>query len=198
MTSASKKIYLTSSAFGLGIALTVGLIVAPLIRQISIDSRALFQKNQDTESFFQAWRDMENSKKDYEEIRQELEDKPALLTSQEAIKFILAVEEFAQATQSHHTISMVQKTLSPENQPKTSKQNTLDFQISLWGTFPNLIRFLIYLENAPYYNNVTSLQISRLTSKDVESLKEITDLSAGNINSVITLSVYQQDEISVK
>lgn len=197
MTSFHKKIYLTSGAFALGIILVISLIIFPLVQKIGADSQELFQKEKVVESFLQNWQDLENSKKDYAEIKKELEEKPALLVPQEAIKFIQAMESFAQATQNYQTISVLKKTPSAEAEADVSPENILDFQISLWGSFPNLIKFLIYLENAPYLTNVASLQINRLTEKEFSQLEEI-NLPAGNINSVITLLVYQQDEASSK
>jgi hypothetical protein len=141
---------------------------------------------------------LENSKKNYDEIEKELQNKTALLTSDEAIKFILAVEDSARATQNHQTISVLEKAPSADAQSKTQKSNAINFQISLWGSFPNLIKFLIYLENAPYYNNISSLQINRLIANDVETLRNTVNLSVGDINSIITLSVYQQDETSAQ
>jgi len=198
MTRASKKIYFISSAFALGLVLFVVLVIVPLIRQISIDSQMLYQKKQTVDSFFQNWQNLENSKKNYDEIEKELQNKTALLTSDEAIKFILAVEDSARATQNHQTISVLEKAPSADAQSKTQKSNAITFQISLWGSFPNLIKFLIYLENAPYYNNISSLQINRLIANDVETLRNTVNLSVGDINSIITLSVYQQDETSAQ
>jgi len=198
MTRASKKIYFISSAFALGLVLFVVLVIVPLIRQISIDSQMLYQKKQTVDSFFQNWQNLENSKKNYDEIEKELQNKTALLTSDEAIKFILAVEDSARATQNHQTISVLEKAPSADAQSKTQKSNAINFQISLWGSFPNLIKFLIYLENAPYYNDISSLQINRLIANDVETLRNTVNLSVGDINSIITLSVYQQDETSAQ
>jgi hypothetical protein len=198
MTRASKKIYIISSACALGIVLFVALVIVPLIRQISIDSQMLYQKKQIVDSFFQNWQNLENSKNNYDEIEKALQNKTVLLTSDEAIKFILAVEDSARATQNYQTISVLEKTPTADVQSKTQKRNTIDFQISLWGSFPNLIKFLIYLENAPYYNNISSLQINRLIANDVETLKNTVNLSVGDINSIITLSVYQPDETSTQ
>ena len=198
MTQASKKIYIISSAFALGIILFIALVIAPLIRQISIDSQMLYQKKQIVDSFFQNWQNLENSKNNYDEIEKTLQNKTVLLTSDEAIKFILAVEDSARVTQNYQTISVLEKTPTTEGQSKTQKRNTIDFQISLWGSFPNLIKFLIYLENAPYYNNISSLQINRLIANDIETLRNTVNLSVGDINSIITLSVYQPDETSTQ
>lgn len=198
MTRASKKIYIISSAFSLGIVLFAALVIVPLIRQISVDSQMLYQKKQIVDSFFQNWQNLENSKNNYDEIEKSLQNKTALLTSDEAIKFILAVEDSARVTQNYQTISVLEKTPTADDQAKAQKSKTINFQISLWGSFPNLIKFLIYLENAPYYNTISSLQINRLLANNVETLKNKVTLSVGDINSIITLSVYQQDETSAQ
>jgi len=186
----SKKLYITGSALTLAIILIAALVILPLINQIKISSQELVQKKQATESFYANWRNLENSKKEYQEIQNQLKELSFYLPSGEAIKFIQALEDIGQKTQNRENISVLKNTASGES---ANKENALNFQISLWGSFPDLIKFLIHLENAPYYNNINSLRISRLTESDSASTgKETSGLPAGSINSIINLSVYQK------
>jgi len=184
MNFAIKKIYLFAGAFLITIILLVSLVIFPIFEKVKNSSIQLSQKKEETDSLLQNWQSLETTKKDYAAMSQEISQLPALLAPNEAIKFILTVENFAQATQNQEDISVA----SQINDATASQQpeKTLDFQISLAGNFPNLIKFLIYLENAPYYNNVKSLQISRSNETGPKS-------TGGDINSIINLSVYQTD-----
>jgi len=186
-----KKIYLIAGAFFLTIILLIGLVIFPLFKKIETDSQQLSQKKQAMDSLLQNWQSLENSKTDYEQMIQELNNQPALLDPAQAIKFILKVEDFADLTQNEENISVIPRANSSETIQQ--KENVLEFQISLMGSFPNLIKFLIYLENAPYYNNVKSLQINRL-NESINGQKA----NAANISSVINLLVLQTDETSAK
>ncbi|MBU1102319.1 hypothetical protein KJ853_01520 [Patescibacteria group bacterium] len=190
MMAGSKKLYITGSAFTLAIILIVALAALPLISQIKISSQELAQKKQATESFYANWRNLENSKKEYQEIQSRLKELSFYLPSGEAIKFIQALEDFGQKTQNRENIFFLKNTASGDS---AGKENTLNFQVSLWGSFPDLIKFLIYLENTPYYNNINSLRISRLAGNESASQdKETSGLPAGSVSSLINLSVYQK------
>lgn len=145
------------------------------------------QARQTLDSFYQNWRNLEKTKQDISAIQNELSGTTALLPSEDAIKFILAVENSAQATQNRESISVSNSAATTQ---ATGAKNTLDFQISLWGSFPNLIKFLVYLENAPYLNTVDSLQIRRLTETDLNS-PDAAGSQVGDVNSIITISAFQ-------
>ncbi len=180
-----QKIYLTSALWLTILVFVIIFIIVPLISQIKNDGLELAQKKQDMESFYGDWQILAKSQKDYQTMQNELYALPAILPSSEALKFIVLIEKFAQATNNHQSVSVVGAGEQTKAEKTPSAKETIDFQISLHGSFPDLIKFLVYLENAPYYNNIKTLGIQRLSTKGDENA------NAGQINTIITVSVYQ-------
>lgn len=178
-----QKIYLTALAWVAALILIFLFIISPLISQIKNDGEELAQKKQDMESFYSEWQLLENAQKDYQKMQSEINGFPAFLNPNEALKFIVLIEKFAQYTNNTQTVSVVN-----QKDKNSSQQETTDFQINLRGNFPGLIKFLIYLENSPYYNNIKSFGIQRLTEK--EGQEKI--FSTGDINTILTVSVINE------
>lgn len=187
-----KKLYLTVALIIISLLLMIALAISPLVAQIKRSSLALAQNKQTMESFFADWQTLENSRKEYEQIRQKIDSLPALLPKNDAIKFIMFVEEAARATDNQETISVINPAPTTEDKStKTTGQSTsalISFQINLQGSFLNLMKFLIYLENAPYYNDLETIQIHRLGTNagSNENIRE------GDVGTSLKLKVYQQ------
>jgi hypothetical protein len=183
-----QKIYLTGGGSLAVLVLFIGLIVSPLIDQIHQESQKLIQEQQIIDSFYRDWENLRNSQKSHEDFQENLAKFNVFLPPAEAIKFITAVENIAQKTQNQEDISALEKR---SGEPRAASVDAaLDFQIALAGSFPDLIKFLIYLENASYYNDVNFLQISRVSYSESET-KEAQGLKVGDVKSTINLSVYQ-------
>jgi len=183
-----QKISLAAIGFLALLGLIIYLIAVPLVSQIKNDGFELSEKKQNVELLYQDWRILEDSRKEYLKIQSELNSLPAILPSGEALKFIMMVESIAQSTDNRQEVSAV-------SNAGAKKENSapLDFQITVHGNFSNLIKFLAYLENAPYYNEINSLQIKSLSAKDLQGLKEGEGmgLKTGDIAVTLKISVYQ-------
>lgn len=183
-----QKIYLTGGGSLVALVLFIGLIVSPLIDQIHQESQKLIQEQQTIDSFYRDWENLRDSQKSHKDFQENLAKFNVLLPPAEAIKFITAAEDIAQKTQNQEDISVLEKT---SGEPAAASADAmLGFQISLAGSFPDLIKFLVYLENASYYNDVNSLQISRVSYSESEA-KQAQGLKVGDVKSTINLSVYQ-------
>jgi len=123
-------------------------------------------------------------------VEKKLSEANIFLAQKDAINFILDVEQFASSTQIREKITVLNNP-AQKSQGEKPKENVLKFQISLWGSYPNLIKFLVYLENAPYLNNIDSLQIKRLSEKDINLANESAGSQPGDVSGIINLSVYQ-------
>ncbi len=183
-----QKISFTAISFFVVLGLIIFFITTPLIRQIKNDGFELSAKKQNIELLYQDWRILENSRQEYIKIENELNSLPAILPSGEALKFIMLIESIAQNTNNQQEVSVI----SNPGEKKDARQ-PLNFQIVLRGNFPSLIKFLAYLENAPYYNEINSVQIKGLSAKDIQSMKEGdgAGLGAGDITVTLKISVYQ-------
>jgi hypothetical protein len=174
------KIYLTGILFLAIFTLLVFLVIVPLIFRIKSGGSELSENKQQSEIFYQNQQNLVAAKKDYEKISDSLSQFPMLLSRQDAIKFIETAEDIARTTNNRETITAL------ENSP-TATQNQTRFQISLWGNFPNLLKFLIYLENAPYYNDIQSLQITALGTASAEQAQ---GPASDDVRANINLGVY--------
>ena len=183
-----QKISFTAISFFVVLGLIIFFITTPLIRQIKNDGFELSAKKQNIELLYQDWRILENSRQEYIKIENELNSLPAILPSGEALKFIMLIESIAQNTNNQQEVSVI----SNPGEKKDARQ-PLNFQIVLRGNFPSLIKFLAYLENAPYYNEINSVQIKGLSAKDIQKMKEGdgAGLGAGDITVTLKISVYQ-------
>ena len=173
-----QKILLTASLWLAALLATTWLILAPLVSQIKNDGRELAQKKQEMESFYADWQLLEKSQKDYQAKQDELYGLPAILPPSDTLKFIILIEKLAQATNNQQTVA-VNETAAANRQEKKSA----NFQISLRGQFPDLIKFLVYLESAPYYNKINNLNARRLTAKESEG-------ESGGLNTILNVSAY--------
>jgi len=182
-----QRISLASLGFFALLGLVIFLVAAPLIRQIRNDGLELSAKKKGIELLYQDWRVLESSRKEYLKIEGELNSLPTILPPGEALKFIMLIENIAQSTNNQQEVSVISSNTKEKN------DQPIDFQITLRGDFSNLIKFIAYLENAPYYNEINSVQIKGLSDKDIQSIKEgeRANLAAGDITSTLKISVYQ-------
>ena len=184
-----QKINLTIFGFLVIFFFIAFFFILPLVSQIKEDGVELAQKKQNIELLYQDWRVLENSRKEYQKIENELNALPAILPNGEALKFIMMIETIAQSTGNKQEVSVVKAS----NDKTSPKDTNINLQITLKGSFPNLVKFLLYLENAPYFSEIKSLQLQGMTQKDIESLKEGKGigLSSGDITSTLKVSAYQ-------
>ncbi len=105
----------------------------------------------------------------------------SFVDSEKAIDFILALEQTAVLTGNYQEIREI----------VSKEKNTLFFQVSLWGSFSNLIKFLAQLENMKYLVNIDSLTMLRIEERDSRGLvdKGIV-VSIGNVRSVLEIKAY--------
>ncbi|MBU3901412.1 hypothetical protein KKF25_02095, partial [Patescibacteria group bacterium] len=151
-----QKIYLTALIWLAILGALILWVLMPLVSQIQGDGSELARKKQEMELFYQDWEALAKSQKNYQVMANELNALPAILPANEALKFIVLIEKFAQVTNNQQTVAVVDA-----SQPDKTQKGTIDLQINLRGNFPDLVKFLIYLENAPYYSYLKSLQAQR-------------------------------------
>lgn len=73
-----------------------------------------------------------------------------LLSSSEKLDFILLVESLARDTNVEHLLDIAN--IDPE---------TISFNISVSGSFNNMLRFIYFLENSRYYVSVRKINIAK-------------------------------------
>lgn len=76
-----------------------------------------------------------------------------LLDPNDRLKFIMLVEQLAAQTSVGHVIEAV-------GALKLSANDPILFNINVAGDFSNVLKFIYSLENAPYYLNIETVQLS--------------------------------------
>lgn len=179
ISSSKQKLYLVGSGFLIVFILIFTIIIFPLIEKIKLNNTTLEEQKMASENFYQNWKDLISSKKNYQQIQNEMADQATFLSKNEDLKFIIAIEKITQTTGNRQEIFLINA-----KDKTTENETALKLQISLYGDFRALLNFLVQMENTPYFNDINSLQINRITTKENSNDK------TGEINSIINLSAY--------
>lgn len=172
------KIYVLSGAVAIVFLIVVFWVVPFLIGQISQASSNLISLGNALTKIQKDQKDVEYQKKEYQAIKPEIERiTDVFIERGKAIDFIIALEKIAQQSGNRAEIQVVD--LSRES------AESIDFQVSLWGGFSNLIKFMVYLDNLDYLNQVNTVQIQRINRDDSEK-----GLRTGEISSVLQIRAY--------
>lgn len=184
-----QRIYVISGSSLAALVLFVAVIILPFIGKIYQENQKLIRQKQTIDAFYLDWKNFHDAQKNYGDFQEELSKFDIFLDPAQAVKFISATESAAQQTQQKEEIDVLEKTAGEKE--AAGADPVLNFKVSLQGSFSNLIKFLIRLENGSYYSDVWSLQISRVSSAEAGS-QEVSGPQVGEVRSVINLAVYQQ------
>lgn len=162
--------------------------ILPLINGIKAKSANTATMLSQTDNLYSDWFALKTAEKTLKKIDENrLEN--IFLNPDQSLNFIVAIENIIKNNNLYHEIKIL--TLSPAS-PKSDKNEpakpTLPFQITIWGTFPNFMRFLNNLENLPYFVEIDSLQINRLSETDPIIKSFI--LNTGDIKATLNIKVY--------
>jgi len=169
----------------LGIALVVLilfilLVVLPLVGKIKqlaqeyLVNQEILTKLDQREYLFKDW------EKDYQEKQDQLlMIEKIFLSQEEVVSFISTLEDVAQQTGNVFEIKKAQSYTSPVEE---NGEIFLSLQISLQGSFNNLLLFLANLENSPY-PPYRLLEIDKLS---------VSQLKQGDLNTTLEVKVFTQ------
>ena len=160
--SLKSRIHLTLAILVIAVIILLVFLDIPLVKKIKTSSANIKEKNNLLASYEEKGGDyLTRLRNEYVESEPRIsETRISFVESGKVIDFILALEQIAVLTGNYQEI---RETTSKE-------KNILPFQISLWGSFPNLIRFLVQLENMKYFINVDSFVTLRIEKRDLGSL----------------------------
>jgi hypothetical protein len=170
--SVKQKIYLIFACIALVFILLTLFVVKPLFLEIKKTAAFVLESREKLISLeTMDKRYVEGVEKDYEDINAELAGiKEQLIDKNEAVKFFEALESVASAT---------------SNEIEISASEFPSLTLSLFGTFPNFMKFLGWLENGEYFINVNLLNISRASAR--EGLETIPE---GMIKTTLKIKAY--------
>lgn len=107
-----------------------------------------------------------------------------LLDPNDRLKFIMLVEQLAAQTSVDHVIEAV-------GSLKLSANDPILFNINVSGDFTNVLKFIYSLENAPYYLNIETIQISEGNKLSVGQSGGANG-GAGIVTAQMSVKVYKQ------
>ncbi len=183
-----KKFYITLIAAFVGLLIAAGAITPFLLAKIEKASAELAEKRKSSDILankqgnFSIWRE------EYRQIKPETDRiDSGFLASGNLLECIVAIEEIAKKTSSKYELKIIEEAKS-DDKKKGAKQEAegISFQVSFWGSFSGFVRFVSYLEDMRYFNEVSTLQIQRLNQKSEEQF------SVTEIVAVLNIKVFIQ------
>lgn len=186
-----QRIYLTIGITLAIVILLLLLLILPMVNKIKELSAGFVEKSNLLASYKEKSGDyFAGLKSEYADTESRIaEINKYFVNPEKAIDFIMAVEQIAVKTNNYQEIREINPPASPAGGPE--ENNALLFQVSLWGSFPNLVKFLAQLENMNYFVDSNSLQVSKIEQRDLTRLKDRgIEVLTGDIGSVINIKAY--------
>ena len=183
-----QKIYLILSIVFVVVLIVVFAVIMPLINNIKTLSQMLIDEQINIKTSLEEQKQSSGLMNQYQEIEPTLvKFKESLLDPAAALSFIIALENMAEKTNNNYNIQVASRSQEP-----SADFPFLAFQISLWGNFSNLMKFLSLLENMPYWVEISQVQIQLISSSVFASQKGSVNLSVNDIATNLTIKVYIQ------
>lgn len=186
MKNPEQKIFYTSGLIVLAILLLIVFGIIPLLNRIKGASSNFVQNQIAIENLYIDWLSLQVSAKELSKIDQEKLER-SFLDPDRTLNFILTLEEIVKKANLWHEIKVF--TLSSAAGQTKELTNTIPFQITLLGRFPDFIHFLNYFENMPYYAEIDSMQIQRI-SKETLGAERTSNLTEGDIKATLNIKTY--------
>lgn len=190
------KVYYIAAIVALTATVIFFGVILPLIKNTKAKSADFITTLGQINHLYDDWFLLKTAEKSLKKIDESrLEN--VFLDPDQSLNFILAVENIVKKNNLYHEIKVLtlspvsssQSGSAPNDQKINNQKATLPFQITLWGAFPNLMRFLNNLENLPYFVEVDSFQIYGLSDKDLNAIKS-SNLNIGDIRAILNIKVY--------
>lgn len=185
--SQTQKTTISLAVFILTVLVFMIFIVYPLFNEIKKGSRDILAPKNTLAELETKAKNIQKYQIISKGYEQNLAKIDALFVNQaEPINFI----EFLEKTASQSRLSIE---ISPLAQTKEEgiPWPSMNFQLTLTGSFPDLLRFLEKLESSPYLIEILNLNMRRLNEWDVSTGK-FKGMSVGDINAPLSIKVYTQ------
>lgn len=185
--SSEQKIIIISSVFILSVLLLVFFAIYPLFREIEKNSEKFFENKKKEILIEEKIKDLNSFKGICQKIEEDLKKVDQLFVDQKVpIGFI----EFLEKTAENSNV-LIDISPSPGTTRKGDLWPSLDFKITVSGSFPNCAKFLEKVETAPYLIEVQNLNLRRLTEKELESQK-LKQFSTKNVTGILSIKTFAQ------
>lgn len=170
-----QKIYL---ATGLALIIVILLfwgVVKPLLLEIQITSTSVKERNEKLLILTRTNQDyLKQLESDYNDIKEDISlIKSGFLDVDKVVDFFIYLENIA---------------FNTSNELEIEAKDFPVFTLYLLGDFPNLMKFLGWLENSKYFVDLDLIQIKRFAEKGLSLEEEA--VSIGNIKTTLKIKTY--------
>ncbi len=160
-------------------------LVYPIYKNIKDNAIELSLKKQDSLYIDNKLSNIEEFKKNYKEIKANLEKGESLFIKSEApVNFIGFLEKISENSDVSIKISPSAAVIKMDD-----FWYSIMFQINASGRFPDILKFIEKLESGPYLTQIETLDIIRLTVNDVRS-KEFAGYSVGDTRASFSIKSF--------
>ncbi len=158
-----KKFYVTLAVFAVIFAAIVFILFPYLIGKIQNSSQELAKSKEDLATLQKKEQSIASLEKKYQEIKPGIDKiNQSFVSNDDMLNLIIALENLAKQTDNQYEIKQIAD--MSRGAVASGDTKVINFQISLTGSFPNMLKFMAYLENVPYLSEVDILQIQRMGS----------------------------------
>lgn len=178
----NQKTYLISGLSLVIVVLLIWGIIKPLTLGVKTTSASVKERNEKLIVLRKTDQNyLEKLESDYNEIKESISlVESGFLKTDQIVAFFVDLENMASATSSELEIEA---------------GDTSSFALHLLGNFPNLMRFLGWLENSKYFLDVISVDIKQFSQE--KSLLEEELVSIGNISTTLKIKLHPVPQRSV-
>ncbi len=177
----------------LGISILIIVFsIYPLFKSINDNAVELSFKKQDALYLDNKLENIDEFKRNYKEIKGNLEKGENLFATSEApVDFIGFLEEI-----SKNTYISIEIAPSPLAKSLNDPWFSMVFQIRAVSGFRNFLEFIEKLETGPYLTQIKSLNITRLTSEALRA-KSLIGYSIGDVRSDFSVKVFADQTLEL-
>lgn len=144
------------------LAAMIAFIICPAVKEITQVNREIKKEKNNLEKKLALGFNLKQIKQDLDEIQGSIEELDKIFIQQgQELKFVTELENLA----SRRQLSL---NLNPdfESQPANNGIKPVPLQISITGSYPQILRFMQDLEALPYYYNLELIIASAKTAKE--------------------------------
>ena len=172
-----QKTYLISALFLVLIIILALGVIKPLMLEIKKASATAEESREKLLLLEKTDQDyLKQVESDYKEINDNLGlIKSGMIDSEEAVDFFMALEEIASSVSNKIEIKATEFPV---------------ITVNLMGTFPNLMRFLGWLESGKYFLDLDLVQIKRIGEGET-----VEGFSAGDVRTTVKINLYSEKQI---
>ncbi len=188
-----RKIYISIGIFGVLVLILIVFVIYPALSNIQKNSEDLTSQKSNLISLQKEIKIFTETKSSYENSQENIDKVDKLFVDPEnPIDFLNFLDKTSKIYNlKTEVLSLVVNKTSTNPTEKTDFWPSISLQISGFGSFSNLLKFLENLESSPYLIEIININIKRLTEDELKEEK-LKMFSLGDIKAEFLIKVYSK------